>query len=172
MDTQNISRQLRYLEEVRFPLHRAGFGTLPLEGEQLPVLWNGVPLCRITGKGSVFYRREDADTPQAEDALFRVEDIAAKTLEYSLNQLPRSELIMAADEISAMATCRAELMALGEDLSRGKMIFLLRQEKPLELLSEAWMERRPIDEGELFQSLLIEVYEDERQQLLNEPLML
>ena len=82
MDTQNTSRQLRYLEEVRIPLHRAGFETLPLEGEQLPVLWNGAPLCRITGKGSVFYRREDADTPQAEDALFRVEDIAAKTLEY------------------------------------------------------------------------------------------
>ena len=37
---------------------------------------------RITGKGSVFYRREDADTPQAEAALYRVEDIAAKTLEY------------------------------------------------------------------------------------------
>ena len=82
MDTQNTSRQLRYLEEVRIPLHRAGFETLPLEGAQLPVLWNGAPLCRITGKGSVFYRREDADTPQAEDALFRVEDIAAKTLEY------------------------------------------------------------------------------------------
>ena len=82
MDTQNTSRQLRYLEEVRIPLHRAGIGTLPLEGEQLPVLWNGAPLCRITGKGSVFYRREDADTPQAEDALYRVEDIAAKTLEY------------------------------------------------------------------------------------------
>ena len=82
MDTQNTSRQLRYLEEVRIPLHRAGFGTLPVEGEQLPVLWNGAPLCRITGKGSVFYRREDVDTPQAEDALYRVEDIAAKTLEY------------------------------------------------------------------------------------------
>lgn len=82
MDTQNTSRQLRYLEEVRISLHRAGFGTLPVEGEQLPVLWNGAPLCRITGKGSVFYRREDADTPQAEDALYRVEDIAAKTLEY------------------------------------------------------------------------------------------
>ena len=82
MDTQNTSRQLRYLEEVRIPLHRAGFETLPLEGAQLPVLWNGAPLCRITGKGSVFYRREDADTPQAEDALYRVEDIAAKTLEY------------------------------------------------------------------------------------------
>ena len=89
-----------------------------------------------------------------------------------LDQLPRAELIMAADEISAMATCRAELMALGEDLSRGKMLFLLRLEKPLELLSEAWMERRTVDEGELFRSLLIEVYEDEHQQVLNEPLML
>ena len=82
MDTQNTSRQLRYLEEVRTPLHRAGFETLPLEGAQLPVLWNDAPLCRITGKGSVFYRREDVDTPQAEAALYRVEDIAAKTLEY------------------------------------------------------------------------------------------
>ena len=82
MDTQNTSRQLRYLEEVRIPLHRAGFETLPVEGEQLPVLWNDAPLCRITGKGSVFYRRADVDTPQAEDALYRVEDIAAKTLEY------------------------------------------------------------------------------------------
>ena len=76
MDTQNTSRQLRYLEEVRILLPRAGFGTLPLEGAQLPVLWNGASLCRITGKGSVFYRREDADTPQTEDALYRVEDIA------------------------------------------------------------------------------------------------
>lgn len=89
-----------------------------------------------------------------------------------LDQLSRAELIMAADEISAMATCRAELMALGENLSCEKTLFLLRQEKPLELLSEAWMERRTVDEGELFQSLLIEVYEDEHQQLLNEPLML
>ena len=82
MDTQNTSRQLRYLEEVRTPLHRAGFGTLPVEGDQLPVLWNGAPLCRITGKGSVFYRREDVSTPQAEEALIRAEDIAAQTLEY------------------------------------------------------------------------------------------
>ena len=67
---------------------------------------------------------------------------------------------------------RAELMALGENLSREKTLFLLRLEKPLECLSEAWMERRAVDEGELFQSLLIEVYEDEHQQLLNEPLML
>ena len=82
MDTQDTSRQLRYLEEVRIPLQRAGFETLPLEGAQLPVLWNGAPLCRITGKGSVFYRREDVNTPLAEDALLRVEDIATQTMEY------------------------------------------------------------------------------------------
>ena len=42
------------------------------------------PLCRIAGKDSVSYRREDADTSQAEDVLYRVEDIAAKTLEYMI----------------------------------------------------------------------------------------
>ena len=77
MNDHNKEQQLRYLEEVCIPLHRAGFETQPLDESQLPVHWNGAPLCRITGKGSVFYRREDVDTPLAEDALFRVEDIAA-----------------------------------------------------------------------------------------------
>ena len=82
MNNRNMEQQLRYLEEVCIPLHRAGFDTQPLDESQLPVHWNGVPLCLITGKGSVFYRREDVDTPLAEDALLRVEDIAARTLEY------------------------------------------------------------------------------------------
>ena len=82
MNSSNIGRQIRYLEEVCISLHRAGFETKPPEDCQLPILWNDAPLCRITGKGSVYYRREDTDTPQAEDALFRVEYIAAKTLEY------------------------------------------------------------------------------------------
>ena len=82
MDTQNANRQLRYLEEVRNPLHRAGFETLPLEGEQLPVLWNGAPLCRITGKGSVLYRQENVDSIRAQDALQVVIDTAKMTLEY------------------------------------------------------------------------------------------
>ena len=81
----------------------------------------------------------------------------------SLNQLPRSELIMAADEISAMMTCHSELMAFGENLSRKKMIFLLQQEKPLELLSEAWMEHQTVDVGETFQSLLTGLYDETRQ---------
>ena len=63
MDNKTQARQLRYLEEVRIPLHRAGFETLPVEGEQLPVLGTAHPSARITGKERVFYRREDVDTP-------------------------------------------------------------------------------------------------------------
>ena len=91
MNSSNIGQQIRYLEEVCISLHRAGFETKPPEDCQLPILWNDAPLCRITGKGSVYYRREDTDTPQAEDALFRIEDIAAKTLEYmtAMESAPR-----------------------------------------------------------------------------------
>ena len=82
MNNHNTEQQLRYLEEVCTCLQRAGFETQPLEDSQLPVYWNGAQLCRITGKGSVFYRREDVSTPQAEEALIRAEDITARTLEY------------------------------------------------------------------------------------------
>ena len=81
MNDHNAKQQLRYLEEVCACLHRAGFETQPLENSQIPVQWNGTPLCHITGKGSVFYRREDVSTPQAEEALIRAEDIAARTPE-------------------------------------------------------------------------------------------
>lgn len=80
-----------------------------------------------------------------------------------LDQLSRDELIQAADEISAMMTCHSELMAFGENLSRKKMIFLLQQEKPLELLSEAWMEHQTVDVGETFQSLLTGLYDETQQ---------
>ena len=82
MNNQNETAQLRFLEETATRLRQNGFTVEPIEDHHLPVCWEKGRLCRISGKGSVFYRREDADTPQAEDALFRVEDIAAKTLEY------------------------------------------------------------------------------------------
>ena len=82
MNEQNVTAQLRFLEETAIRLRQNGFTVEPIEDHHLPVCWEKGRLCRISGKGSVFYRREDADTPQAEDALFRVEDIAAKTLEY------------------------------------------------------------------------------------------
>ena len=82
MNEQNETAQLRFLEETAIRLRQNGFTVEPIEDQHLPVCWEKGRLCRITGKGSVFYRREDVDTPQAEDALYRVEDIAAKTLEY------------------------------------------------------------------------------------------
>ena len=70
MNNSNTGQQLRYLEEISISLHRVGFETKSLEDCERSILWNNAPLCRITGRGSVFYRREDVDTPQAEDALF------------------------------------------------------------------------------------------------------
>ena len=88
-----------------------------------------------------------------------------------LDQLSRDELIHAADEISAMMTCHSELMAFREDLPRKEMIFLLQQEKPLELLSEAWMEHQNVDVGETFQSLLIGLYGEAQQQACTDDVM-
>ena len=82
MNDQSGTAQLRFLEETAIRLRQNGFTVEPIEDHHLPVCWEKGRLCRITGKGSVFYRRQDVDTPQAEDALYRVEDIAAKTLEY------------------------------------------------------------------------------------------
>ena len=82
MNDQNETTQLRFLEETATRLRQNGFTVEPIEDHHLPVCWEKGRLCRISGKGSVFYRREDADMPQAEDARYRVEDIAAKTLEY------------------------------------------------------------------------------------------
>ncbi len=91
MNDQNETAQLRFLEETATRLRQNGFTVEPIKDHHLPVCWEKGRLCRITGKGSVFYRREDADTPQAEDALFRVGDIAAKTLEYmtAMESAPR-----------------------------------------------------------------------------------
>ena len=82
MNSSNTGQQLRFLEETAIRLRQNGFTVEPIEDYHLPVCWEKGRLCRITGKGSVFYRRADADTPQAEDVLYRVEDIVAKTLEY------------------------------------------------------------------------------------------
>lgn len=92
MNDQNETAQLRFLEETATRLRQNGFTVEPIEDHHLPVCWEKGRLCRITGKGSVFYRREDADTPQAEDALYRVEDIAAKTLEYMTAMEAASQL--------------------------------------------------------------------------------
>ena len=120
MNSSNTGQQLRYLEEVCISLHRAGFETKPPEECQLPILWNDAPLCRITGKGSVYYRREDTDTPQAEDALFRIEDIAAKTLEYmtAMETAPRLKATGLTGDYRVLADFGSAVLA-GHPTERG-----------------------------------------------------
>ena len=82
MNNSSTEQQLRYLKEVCFSIHRVGFRTKPLEDCQLLVQWNDMPLCRISGKGSVLYRQENVDSIWAQDALQSVIDTAKMTSEY------------------------------------------------------------------------------------------
>ena len=120
MNDQNETAQLRFLEETATRLRQNGFTVEPIEDHHLPVCWEKGRLCRITGRGSVFYRREDADTPQAEDALFRVEDIAAKTLEYmtAMETAPRLKATDLTGDYRILADFGSSVLA-GHPTERG-----------------------------------------------------
>ena len=70
MNDQNEPAQLRFLEETAIRLRQNGFTVEPIEDHHLPVCWEKGRLCRISGKGSVYYRREDKLMVQ-EDALVK-----------------------------------------------------------------------------------------------------
>ena len=120
MNDQSGTAQLRFLEETAIRLRQNGFTVEPIEDHHLPVCWEKGRLCRITGKGSVFYRREDADTPQAEDALFRIEDIAAKTLEYmtAMETAPRLKATGLTGDYRVLADFGSAVLA-GHPAERG-----------------------------------------------------
>lgn len=82
MDSKSNLAQLRYLEEMTINLKRAGFEVGRIEDQHLPVSWNGSCLCRISGKGSVLYRREIVDALGAQAELDQAVDIANITREY------------------------------------------------------------------------------------------
>ena len=87
-----------------------------------------------------------------------------------LDLLSHDELILAAEEISAMMTCRSELMSQGECLPRQELIFLLNEDKPLELLRNAWLDYQNVDVGEEFQNVLTGLF-DQNQVQKQEPQM-
>ena len=120
MNDQSGTAQLRFLEETVIRLRQNGFTVEPIEDHHLPVCWEKGRLCRITGKGSVFYRRDDADTPQAEDALFRVGDIAAKTLEYmtAMETAPRLKASRRDGDYRVLADFSSAVLA-GHPTERG-----------------------------------------------------
>ena len=70
MNDQNEPAQLRFLEETAIRLRQNGFTVEPIEDHHLPVCWEKGRLCRVSGKGSVYYRREDKLMVQ-EDALVK-----------------------------------------------------------------------------------------------------
>lgn len=82
MIEQNEPAQLRFLEETANRLRQNGFTVEPIEDHHLPVRWEKGRLCRIAGKGSVSYRRENVDNIRAQDALQAVIDTAKMTSEY------------------------------------------------------------------------------------------
>ena len=82
MNDQNETTQLRFLEETAIRLRQNGFTVEPFENHHLPVCWEKGRLCRISGRGSVLYRKENVDCIWAQDALQSVIDTAKMTSEY------------------------------------------------------------------------------------------
>ena len=82
MEKINAKDSASYFEEVTTCLRQAGFTVLPEENGVLPIEWNGKPLCRITGSGSIRYRPEDTVALDMELACNRAADIASVTWEY------------------------------------------------------------------------------------------
>ncbi len=71
-----------YFKELALVLEQAGFIPLPQENDSLPVEYQGQRLCRIDAQGNVFYRQEDVNSPEREQACAKVTDMAGTVLEY------------------------------------------------------------------------------------------
>lgn len=70
-----------YFKELAVVLGRAGFTPLSQENESLPVEYHGQRLCRINDQGNVFYRQEDVNSPEREQACAKVTDMTRTVLE-------------------------------------------------------------------------------------------
>ena len=71
----------RYFGEIGLQLRRAGFETGAPDEWYLPVTWEGTPLCRVTGKGSVQYNEADI-AGERREAFHHVLDIRDRVTEY------------------------------------------------------------------------------------------
>lgn len=72
----------QYFEELGITLRREGFSVLPEQNKQLPVEWDGTPLCRVTEGAGVRYALEDTATDKREQACMRVGKLAGMVYEY------------------------------------------------------------------------------------------
>lgn len=82
MTDRNTNQQFQYLKEAALCLQRADFHTEPILGSVLPVTLEGQSLGCVTNKGSALIHRDNIGNEEAENAVHRMADIAARTLEY------------------------------------------------------------------------------------------
>lgn len=108
------------------------------------------------------------------DTLFRRVQDEAAAIEHDLETLPRDELKKKPQDIPSMLLCRTGMAIINGSLPREEMLFLLRQEKPLEFLGKAWRERQIVHSSKTFQSMIADLYHEAQQaeQAPQEPQML
>lgn len=71
-----------YFKELALVLGRVGFTSLSQENDSLPVEYQGQRLCRVNDQGNIFYRQEDVNSSEREQACAKVTDMAGTVLEY------------------------------------------------------------------------------------------
>lgn len=103
-----------------------------------------------------------------------LERIEREQKEYTdpLYRMTQGQLIANAERIAANHVCYDQIHDV--NLSREEMLFLLRQEKPLEFLGKAWQERQIVHSSKTFQSMIADLYHEAQQaeQAPQEPQML
>ncbi len=102
-----------YFKELAVVLGRAGFTPLPQENDFLPVEYHGQRLCRVNAQGNVFYRQEEVDSPEREQARVKVTDMAGTVLEYMrhLEHAPTIQAMGLSEPYQALAEFNGTVLA-------------------------------------------------------------
>ena len=82
MEQNNLEKSAGFLSEIGIVLRRDGYDTSVPDNGLLPILADGLPLCRISETGSVRYRDAYIGSLEREDALHEVTQTAETVSEY------------------------------------------------------------------------------------------
>ena len=82
MEQNNLEKSAGFLSEIGIVLRRDGYDTSVPDNGLLPILADGLPLCRISETGSVRYRDADIGSMEREVALHEVTQTAETVSEY------------------------------------------------------------------------------------------
>lgn len=109
-----------YFKELALVLGRVGFTSLSQENDFLPVEYQGQRLCRVNDQGNVFYRQEDVNSPEREQACAKVTDMAGTVLEYMshLEHAPVLQAIGLSEPYRSLAEFNGTVLA-GRQTKKG-----------------------------------------------------